>query len=299
MVSPVRLDACNRPGVSPRIDDRSPRNNSGWLLPNGNYFTQQWPGRQRKKGKPAVRGRILVTAVRAWIGEVTVDDVGRGFSRLILFCAGLGAGLQLGASIRTRGLRRSALFFVLGTGLPAAGELLATGPLKLLRHRLRYRVAGVPLAVLLGWYAVIHGSYVIARRVAEHARLGEDTKRVTVPALAALTGVGLDLILDPVGLDVGLWEWNVDGVYAGRVVGSNGHRGVPLINYLGWISLVGGATYVYGPGRGEKAGGRLTALFLLPCYLAAVWWAFRRRKFGYLLLSAPFPLALYAAIEKG
>ena len=250
------------------------------------------------RGKPAVRGRILVTAARAWIGEVSVDDVGRGLSRLILFCAVLGAGLQLGASIRARGLRRSALFFVLGTGLPAAGELLATGPLKLLRHRLRYRVAGVPLAVLLGWYAVIHGSYVIARRVAEHARLGENTKRVTVPVLAALTGVGLDLILDPAGLDAGLWEWNVDGVYAADVVGPNGHRGVPLVNYLGWISLVGGATYVYGPGRGEKAGGRLSALFLLPCYLAAVGWAFRRRKFGHLLPSAPFPLALYAAIEK-
>ena len=162
-----------------------------------------------------------------------MDDMGPRLSKVILFCAALNAGLHLVASIRARGLRRSALFFVLGTGLPAMGELLATGPLKLLRHRLRYRVAGVPLAILLGWYAVIHGSYVIARRVAEHARLGEDTKRVTVPALAALTGVGLDLILDPVGLDAGLWEWNVDGVHASGIRGANGRGGVPLVNYLG------------------------------------------------------------------
>jgi uncharacterized membrane protein len=228
-----------------------------------------------------------------------LDDVGPRLSRLILFCTALNAGLHLAASIRTRGLRRSALFFVLGTGLPAAGELLATGPLKLLRHRVHYRIAGVPLAILLGWYAVIHGSFVIARRISGLLHRGEDTRRMTVPALAALTGVGLDLILDPAGLDIGLWEWNVDGTYAGEVVGPNGHRGVPLVNYLGWISLVGGVTCVYGVGCEDEAENRLPALLLLPCYLAAVGWALKRRRFGYLLLSAPFPVALYAALENG
>jgi uncharacterized membrane protein len=243
----------------------------------------------------AVRRRILVAVEWGWIGGLSLDDVGPRFSKLILFCAALNAGLHLVASIRARGLRRSALFFALGTGLPAAGELLATGPLKLLRHRMRYRIAGVPLAILLGWYAVIHGSFVIAWRISEQLRHGEDTKRVTVPALAALIGVGLDLILDPAGLDIGLWEWNVDGAYAGEVVGPNGRRGVPLINYLGWISLVGGVTCVYGPGG--EAENRLPALLLLPYYLAAVGWALKRRKFGYLLVSAVFPVALYAALE--
>ena len=252
-----------------------------------------------ESGKLAVRRRILDAVKYVWIGGLSLDDVGPRLSRLILFCAALNAGLHFAASIRTRGLRRSALFFVLGTGLPAAGELLATGPMKLLRHRVHYRIAGVPLAILLGWYAVIHGSFVIAGRISGRLHRGEDTKRVTVPALAALIGVGLDLILDPAGLDIGLWEWNVDGVYAGEVVGPNGHRGVPLVNYLGWISLVGGVTYIYGPGGEDEAGYRLPALFLLPYYLAAVGWALKRRKFGYLLLSAPLPVALYVAIEKG
>jgi uncharacterized membrane protein len=232
-----------------------------------------------------------------------LGDVGTRLSRLILFCAALSAGLHLAASIRARGLRRSVSFFALATGLPAAGELLATGPLKLLRHRLRYRLryrtAGVPLAILLGWYAVIHGSYAVARRVSERLHRGEDTKRITVPALAVLTGVSLDLILDPAGLDVGLWEWNVDGAYAGEVVGHNGHRGVPLVNYLGWISLLGSVAYVSETGSEEEAENRLPALLLLPCYLASVGWALKRRKFGYLLLSAPFPVALYAALENG
>jgi uncharacterized membrane protein len=245
----------------------------------------------------AIRRRILVAVEWVWIGGLALDDVGPRLSKVILVCAALNAVLHLVASIRTSGLRRSATFFALGTGLPAAGELLATGPLKLLRHRVRYRVAGVPLAILLGWYAVIHGSYATARLVTERTRLAEDTKRVTVPALAAMVGVGLDLILDPAGLDIGLWEWNVDGAYGGEVVGPNGQRGVPLVNYLGWISLVGGVTYLYG--REDGAETRLPALLLLPYYLAAVGWALKRRKFGYLLLSAPFPVALYAAIEKG
>ena len=216
---------------------------------------------------------------------------------MVLLCAALGAGLHLAASIRARGLRRSALLFALGTGLPAAGELLATGPLKLLRHRLRYRLAGVPLAILLGWYAAIHGSLVVARRVAERARPGKDAGK-TVPVLAALVGVSLDLILDPAGLDLGLWEWNRDGAYAGEVMGPNGHGGVPLVNYLGWASLVGGAAYVYGSACEDGAEDRLPALLLLPLYLAAVGWAIERRKYGYLILSAPFPVALYAASEK-
>lgn len=245
----------------------------------------------------AVWKRILVAVEWVWIGGLSLGDVGPRLSKLILFCAVLNAGLHLAASIRTRGLRRSALFFVLGTGLPAAGELVATGPLKLLRHRVRYRIAGVPLAILLGWYTFIHGSFVIARRVS--IRFGDNAEK-TVPALAALIGVGLDLILDPAGLDVGLWEWNVDGTYAGEVVGPNGHRGVPLVNYLGWISLVGGVTSVYNLARQKDDEEELLpALLLLPHYLASVGWALKRRRFGYLLLSAPFPVALYAALENG
>ena len=79
-----------------------------------------------------------------------MNDLGPKLSKLILVSAALNAGLHLAASLRTRVLRRSALFFALGSGLPAVNELLATGPLRLLRHHVRYRVAGVPLAILLG-----------------------------------------------------------------------------------------------------------------------------------------------------
>ena len=230
-----------------------------------------------------------------------MNDLGPRLSKLILVCAVLNAGLNLASSVRTRGARRSVFFFVLGVGLPAAGELLATGPLELLRHRVRYRMAGVPLAILLGWYAVIHGSFAVAGRIPERLHPGGGAKRRTSPALAALVGTSLDLILDPAGLDAGLWEWNADGAYASEVRGAHGRGGVPLVNYLGWTALVGGATHIYGlaPQNGDEEEGLLPALLLLPCYLAAVGWALKRRRFGYLLYSAPFPVALYAALEKG
>ena len=187
----------------------------------------------------------------------------------------------------------------LGAGLPAVGELLATGPLKLLRHRTRPRTARVPIAIVLGWYSVIHGSFAVARLILERLSLGESAKRAALPPVAALVGVSLDLVLDPAGLDAGLWEWNSDGAYAPEIDGANGHGGVPLVNYFGWFALVGGAVSVYGLACKYEEGGRLPAMLLLPYYLAAVGWALRRRKFRYLLYSALFPVALYVGFEKG
>lgn len=226
-----------------------------------------------------------------------MNEVGPRLSKLMLVCTALNAGLHLAASIRARGLRRSVLLLALGTGLPAAGELFATGPLKLLRHRVRYRVARVPPAIILGWYAVIHGSFSVARRLSGRLRPDERARRRTVPVVAALVGVGLDLILDPAGLDVGLWEWNVDGAYAGEIKGPNGHRGVPLVNYMGWTALVGGVTYVYGLVCEDEEEELLPSLLLLTYYLVGVGWALKRRRFGYLIYSSPVPVALYAALE--
>jgi len=231
-----------------------------------------------------------------------VDDADPRLSKIILAHTALCAVLNLADSIRARDLRRSLILLALGTGLPAAGELLATGPLGLLRHRMRPRIAGVPVAVLFGWYSVVHGSLTLAERVLSRLPLGEDSKSRVLPPLAVLVGTGLDLALDPAGLDAGLWEWRVEGVYAREVSGPNGRRGVPLVNFLGWLALVGGASASYeracGPERGP-GGGRLPVLLLLPPYLVAVAWALGRRRPKYLLYSAPFPVALYAGLKKG
>jgi uncharacterized membrane protein len=227
-----------------------------------------------------------------------VNDSDPKRSNLILAHAVLSAGLNLASSVRTRGIRRSAVFLALAAGLPVVGELLVTGPLGLLRHRTRPKVAGVPIAVVLGWYGVIHGSFAVAWRVLERLSLGERTKRKALPPVAALVGVSLDLILDSAGLEAGLWEWRSEGAYAPEIEGTNGYRVVPIINYLGWTVLVAGVVSVYVLAcEHEDERETLPAILLLPYYLAAVVWALRRRKFRYLLYSAPFPLALYAGLK--
>ena len=56
--------------------------------------------------------------------------------------------------------------------------------------------------------------------------------------------------------------------------------------------------YVYEPAREDEEEPIIPALLLLPYYLAAVGWAVKWRRFRYLLYSAPFPVALYAALQK-
>jgi uncharacterized membrane protein len=230
-----------------------------------------------------------------------VDDVDPRVSKLTLAHALASAGLNLASSTRTRGLRRTGVFFALGTGLPAAGELLVTGRLGLLRHRTRPRVKGVPVAILLDWYSVIHGSYTAAERVLARLPVSEASRRKALPTVAALVATSLDLVLDPAGLEAGLWEWNADGAYAADVAGANGRRGVPPINYLGWLTLVAEVAFVYGRVAGDEdpGGDRLPVFLLLPFYLAAAMWSVKSRRPGYLLRSALFPAALYAGVKRG
>lgn len=227
-----------------------------------------------------------------------MEDAPPRLSKLSLALGLFGATLGLADAVRTRGPRHAAALLALGTGLPAVGEILATGPLGLLRHRTRPRVAGVPVAILLGWYCAVNGSLSLAESVLDARPLDETTRRRLLPFGAALVGTSLDLILDPAGLDSGLWEWHGDGAYARGVQGANGHRGVPLINYAGWLLLVAGAGSLYGQLFGERRpSGRLPALLLLPYYLASAAWAIRERRLRYLLYSSPFLVALYAGLK--
>jgi len=228
-----------------------------------------------------------------------VEDADPRRSKTFLYLSVLGTALNLADGVRTGGLRRAAGLFALGVGLPGVGEVLATGPLNLLRHRTRPRVAGVPVAVLLGWYCAIRGSRATARGTLARLPLGETTRRRALPAAAALVGTSMDLVLDPAGLDAGLWEWKGDGAYAREIRGANGRRGVPLVNYLGWLALVAGAVHAHERvfGGEEERDDRLAALLLLPPYLAAATWAIRTRRLRYLLYSAPFPVALVLAMR--
>lgn len=233
------------------------------------------------------------------VENAAMDDLDPRISKILLSAELLGTVLNLADSLRTRGPLRTGTLLALSIGLPAMGEVLVTGPLGLLRHRLKPQVKGVPVAVLLLWYNVICGTHTATERALTLLPFDASRRREALPLGTVLAATSLDLIMDPFGLDAGLWEWKVDGAYAPEVVGTNGRRGVPVLNYLGWFAVVMCVSLSYTKlfPRGAS-GSRLPVLLLLPHYLLSAGWAIGRRKPAYLLYSMLFPLVTYLGLEK-
>jgi len=220
------------------------------------------------------------------------------------------AALNLFHSLRTRGLRRTLLFAALGNGIPILGELLAIHVLRVIRHHIQPQISGVPLAIALGWYNIGYGTLAIVKGAFNDG--DEPHVRKSLVPIVALVATSFDLLLDPFGLDLGLWEWGEGGPYASEVKGPNSKRGIPLLNFAGWIALTTGVTLAYqrlqtgrnaadapGPGdTGDLAAGRGVALLLLSYYVPAALWALKRDRRTYLLYSAPFATTLWATLRE-
>lgn len=216
------------------------------------------------------------------------------------------AGVSAVHSLRARGLRRTLVLATLGNAIPVVGEHLAVNVLALLRHRTEPQIKGVPLAVVLGWYNVAYGTLAVMESIMNRADSNKDqrSRRTLSPLGTVLVATSLDLLVDPAGLDLGLWEWSRDGA-------PNGKHGVPVLNFVGWLGLITSVTLGYQhldpddeivrPLRSGVAGspeaGRTAAFLLLPYYLPAVVWALKRRRPKYLLYSAPFSVALWTALR--
>jgi uncharacterized membrane protein len=221
----------------------------------------------------------------------------------------LAAGLAFGSlvntefalahSLRTRGRRGATVFAALGLGVPTLAEWLAINVSKQLRHHSRPQLAGVPLNATAGWYTIAYATFTLSERLLTRAGAGARVRRWATPAGTALLATNLDLLLDPYGLASGMWEWRDDGPYAPEIVGLNGQRGIPILNFLSWLGLTGGVTFLYGLLHGDRQdtasisgkAAREAALLLAPYYLPAALWALRNRQPRYLLYSAPFAVA--------
>ena len=220
------------------------------------------------------------------------------------------AALSVVHSLRTQGLRRTLLFAALGNAMPILGELLAIHVLKVLRHHARPQVKGVPLAIALSWYNVGYGTLAMMKDAINSSAGPQGKKSLALAPATALAATNLDLLLDPLGLELGLWEWSEDGPYASEVRGPNGKRGIPLLNFAGWFALTTGVTLAYqrlqiggnvaDTPDPEDSGGpgaeRAAALLLLSYYLPAAVWALKEGRQKYLLYSAPFATTLCAAL---
>ncbi len=100
----------------------------------------------------------------------------------------------------------------------------------------RFAPGGVPLAVAVTWAAVIVSVMALAARLR-----ASPLHRALV---AALLGISLDLLMEPVAAARGLWTWTPAGPWLD----------VPVGNFVGWGVIVG--AYTFGAERfGEGASG--------------------------------------------
>lgn len=229
-------------------------------------------------------------------------------SRAIATQAVVSTALTMAHSLRTRGLRRSLVFAALGIGLPVLGEYTSINVVGMLRHRTEPQLKGVPLGAALGWYNIGYATFATVESLLAAYNLSPRTRLWALPVGTALTATSLDLLMDCFGLDQGMWEWNVDGPYASEIVSSNGHHGIPIDNFTGWIVLTSGVTLLYlwlagdsatelQPGKaGSVWSGRTAAILLLPYYLGAFTWAIKQRKFRYILFSILAPIVIVRAL---
>jgi uncharacterized membrane protein len=93
---------------------------------------------------------------------------------------------------------------------------------------------GVPMAVAVVWASLTLSALTVA------ARLGFETPLARARA-AALVGLTLDLLMEPVAVRVPLWFWTPPGPWLG----------VPVGNFVGWTIILG--VYAYGAERWGRA----------------------------------------------
>ena len=93
---------------------------------------------------------------------------------------------------------------------------------------------GVPLAVAATWAAVIVSAMALGRP--------DPADPLGRAAAAALVGISLDLLMEPVAVRAGLWAWTPPGPWLL----------VPIGNFVGWAVIVG--AWTFGAERWSGAG---------------------------------------------
>jgi hypothetical protein len=154
-----------------------------------------------------------------------------------LVLAPLASGASLVHASRALGPRRAALEFLALGVYGYALERAAIAVFASHDYGGAWLMApgGVPLAVAACWAAVILSAVAVA------ARLGL-RRPAAIAAGAALVGLSLDLLMEPVAVRSGLWRWTPPAPWLD----------VPVGNFVGWAVIVG--SYVLGALRlGDSA----------------------------------------------
>jgi len=221
----------------------------------------------------------------------------------------INTGFTVAHSLRARGASHSALFAALGVGLPVVAEYISINIRRDLRHHTHPQVQGVPIGAALSWYNVVYATFAVIESLLTRRGVTEKQRQWALPMATTVVATSLDLTMDCMGLDLGLWEWTNGGPYAADIVGPNGKYGIPLLNFGGWLFLAASVPALYkllskdqvNSSRSGQAGsvgaGRTAAILLLPYYMVSAAWAVQRRKPKYLLPSLLVPIVIAVALR--
>lgn len=134
--------------------------------------------------------------------------------------------LTAGITIGHAALAWSPFAAVAFVGLAVSSAFLAEAAvvrLGLLRHATGPQLLGVPIGALAGWLVAIYIWYRVALLVLGVVLL--------TPVFAGALATAFDLLVDPRGVDRGLWRYPESRLSRLRF------RGVPWWNFVGWFLL--------------------------------------------------------------
>jgi putative membrane protein len=142
----------------------------------------------------------------------------------------VGAALAVVHAALTWSVVASATFAAVALALAFAAELVVVA-LGLLVHHTRPRVAGVSVWALLGWVGITYVSYRLVLVVVPAA---------LAPPVAAVLATAVDVVVDPRGVESGLWSYPESSLSRPR------YRGVPWWNFVGWLLLTSAVAWAAG-----------------------------------------------------
>lgn len=174
-------------------------------------------------------GLIFLDALAHWRGR----PFGEWFPRLLTAVVG---GALLSHMLYFFGEPGTGIYLLLGFGIPYLAE--AAG-LKLGLGSRRYEYIGmpgpklplgVPFYVAMAWGSLLYGCINLPLAAAfsmiESGSLTIATATIATATVTALMMVGIDLICDPISVELGLWKWNGGGRW----------YGIPYQNFVFWLA---------------------------------------------------------------
>lgn len=191
-------------------------------------YALRWPRANRLQRGVAigvVLGTLLLVGLSHFVAAYT--PIGKGQLRSFYEVGAIANTLLLGVHAWTRGRAMLALFFgpaaLYGLILENGGIL--AGFFSEMEYRLYLGPLPAPIATMSGWITVLYLAIQIAWEV--RAAVPAIRRSPFGSALVATTAVLLlDLQIDPIATEIGLWRWDA------RLAA--GPMGVPLLNFVAW-----------------------------------------------------------------